>query len=83
MGSGPYRIITNQALFGFDDETRRMKLLEVKPGVTPEEIQELVSFELIIPPDVKEMAEPTDEDLYLLRNVIDAEGYFLKRVIKK
>ncbi len=83
MGSGPYRIITNQALFGFDDETRRMKLLEVKPGVTPEEIQELVSFELIIPPDVKEMAEPTDEDLHLLRNVIDAEGYFLKRVIKK
>jgi len=83
LGSGPYRIITNQALFGFDDETRRMKLLEVKPGITPEEIQELVSFELIIPPDVKEMAEPTDEDLHLLRDVIDAEGYFLKRVIKK
>jgi hypothetical protein len=29
------------------------------------------------------MAEPTDEDLRLLRDVIDAEGYFLKRVIKK
>lgn len=83
MGSGPYRVITNQALFGFDEETRRMKLLEVKPGVTPEEIQDLVSFELIIPPDVKEMAEPGEEDLHLLRNVIDAEGYFLKRVIKQ
>jgi glutaconate CoA-transferase subunit B len=83
LGSGPYRIITNQALFGFDDETRRMKLLEVKPGVTPEEIQELVSFELIIPPNVKEMVEPSDDDLHLLRDVIDAEGYFLKRVIKK
>lgn len=83
MGSGPYRVITNQALFGFDEETKRMTLLEVKPGRTPQDIQDLVDFELIIPPDVKEMAEPTDEDLRLLRDVIDAEGYFLKRVIKK
>jgi hypothetical protein len=29
------------------------------------------------------MAEPTEEDLHLLRDVIDAEGYFLKRVVKK
>ncbi len=83
MGSGPYRVITNQALFGYCDETRRMKLLEVKPGVTPEEIQDLVEFDLIIPPDVREMKEPSEEDLKLLREVIDAEGYFLKRQIKK
>lgn len=83
MGSGPYRVITNQALFGFDKETRRMKLLEVRPGFTPEQIQEMVDFELLIDPDVKEMAEPTEEDLRLLRDVIDAEGYFLKRVVKK
>lgn len=81
MGSGPYRVITNQALFGFDEETRRMKLLEVLPGVTPQEIQDKVSFELIIPPDVKEMKMPTEEDLKLLRQ-IDAEGYFLKRKTK-
>jgi glutaconate CoA-transferase subunit B len=43
----------------------------------------MVGFELIIPPKVPEMAEPTEEDVHLLRNVIDAEGYFLKRVVKK
>jgi glutaconate CoA-transferase subunit B len=43
----------------------------------------MIEFELIIPPDVKEMAEPTEEDLRLLRDVIDAEGYFLRRAIKK
>ena len=83
MGSGPYRVITQQALFGFDEKTRRMKLLEVRPGFTTQQIQDLIEFELIIPPDVKEMAEPTEEDLRLLRDVIDREGYFLKRVIKK
>lgn len=81
MGSGPYRVITNQALFGFDDETRRMKLMEVLPGLTPQDIQDKVSFELIIPDDVKEMKLPTEEDLRLLGE-IDAEGYFLKRKTK-
>jgi glutaconate CoA-transferase subunit B len=83
MGSGPYRVITQQAMFGFDEKTRRMKLLEVRPGFTPQQIQDMIEFELIIPPKVPEMAEPTEEDLHLLRDVIDAEGYFLKRVVKK
>lgn len=83
MGSGPYRVITNQALFGFCPDTRRMMLLEVMPGVTPADIQELVGFELLIADDVKEMAEPTEEDLRLMREVIDAEGYFLKKTVKK
>ncbi|GLI33387.1 CoA-transferase subunit beta [Desulforhabdus amnigena] len=83
MGSGPYRVITNQALFGFDEKTRRMMLLEVKPGLTPKDIQEKVSFELVIPPVVKEMVEPSDHDLSLLRDVIDKDGYFLKKKVQK
>ncbi len=83
MGSGPYRVITNQALFGFDEETRRMVLLEVMPGKTAEDIQELVSFELLISSDLKEMEEPTEEDLRLLREKCDPEGYFLKRKVAK
>jgi glutaconate CoA-transferase subunit B len=83
MGSGPYRVITNQAVFGFDEETRRMMLLEVLPGKTAADIQELVSFELLISPDLREMKEPGDEDLRLLREVIDPEGYFLKRKVAK
>lgn len=82
-GSGPYRVITNRAVFGYDEATRRMKLVEIKPGLSPKDIQELVSFELIIPPDVKEMAEPREEDLHLMREVIDKEGYFLKKKVQK
>ncbi len=82
MGSGPYRVITQHALFGFDEETKRMKLLEVAPGKTPEEIQENVSFELLVAPDLKEMAVPTEEDIRLLKEEIDPEGYFLKKATK-
>jgi glutaconate CoA-transferase subunit B len=81
MGAGPYRVITNQALFGFDEKTRRMMLLEYLPGKSPEAIQELVDFDLIISPDVKEMQIPTEHDLYLLQKKCDTEGFFLKRKI--
>jgi glutaconate CoA-transferase subunit B len=79
MGSGPYRVITNQALFGFDEDTHRMMLLEVLPGKTAGDIQELVSFELLISPDLKEMKEPSADDLRILREECDPDGYFLKR----
>ncbi|HOK05842.1 MAG TPA: CoA-transferase [Syntrophales bacterium] len=82
MGQGPYRVITNQALFGFDEETKRMVLLEVLPGKTAKDIQDLVSFDLLVSPDLKEMAEPTAEDLRLLREVCDPDGYFLNRKVK-
>jgi glutaconate CoA-transferase subunit B len=82
LGAGPYRVITNQALFGFDEETRRMMLLEVLPGKTAQDIQDQVAFELLISPDLKEMEEPDDAALKLLREEIDPAGYFLKRAVK-
>ncbi len=81
MGSGPYRVITDQALFGFDPETRRMMLLEVLPGKTTQAIQEMVEFELLISPDLKEMEMPSENDLQLLRKACDPEGYFLGRTV--
>ena len=82
MGSGPYRVITHEALFGFDESTKRMLLLEVAPGKTPEQIQGKVCFKLLVSPGLKKMKEPTKEDLRLLREVCDPEGYFLQRKIK-
>jgi glutaconate CoA-transferase subunit B len=69
-------------LFGFDENNNRMVLLEVAKRKKPEDIQEKVSFELLISPGLKEMEEPTEEDLRLLREVCDPEGYFLGREIK-
>lgn len=82
-GSGPYRVITNAAVFGFDKETKKMMLLEVAPGLTPDKIQAEVGFELIMPREIKTMEEPKDEDLRLLREVIDPKRYFLGRMVKQ
>jgi len=83
MGSGPYRVITDKAVFGFEGETKRMALLELAPGLKSDDIQDNVGFELLIPPQVKNMKEPSTEDIRLLREVIDPEGYFLKREVRE
>lgn len=83
LGSGPYRVITDQALFGFDEKSKRMKLLEVAKGRSAEDIMYQVGFDLLISPDLKEMAEPNEEDLLTLRQRCDPDGYFLQRQVQK
>src|SRR5277367_7183509 len=43
---GMFRVITELAVFGFDDETRRMKVLALNPGVSREEVQGNTGFPL-------------------------------------
>ena len=72
--SGPYQVISQLGVMGFDDETKRMKLISVHPGVTVEDVVENTGFELIIPDEVSETTPPTDEELRLLREEIDSAG---------
>lgn len=82
LGSGPYRVITSQALFGFHEKSRRMMLLEVARGRSAEDIMYQVGFDLLISPNVKEMPEPDEENLLMLRQC-DPDGYFLQRKVPK
>lgn len=72
--TGPYRVITQLGVMGFDDETKEMTLLRVHPGVTVEEVVENTSFDLVIADDVGTTEPPTDEELRLLREEIDPSG---------
>ncbi|MCK5774177.1 MAG: 3-oxoacid CoA-transferase [Thermoplasmata archaeon] len=75
-GTGPYRVITNLALMGFDEETCRMKLISVHPGVTLEQVRENTGFDLIIPDDVATSPSPTESELTVLRG-IDPDGIII------
>ena len=68
-GSGPYRVITQLGVYGFDEATKRLKLLAVHPGVTVEQIQENSEFEILIPDHVETTQEPTAEERRLLREI--------------
>ncbi|MGI6065825.1 MAG: CoA-transferase subunit beta [Bacillota bacterium] len=83
QGNGPSRVITTKALMGFDDESKRMKILAVMPGETVESVQAATGFTLLVDKDVYEFEPPTVEEIKLIREVIDPYGYFVKKKIKE
>jgi acyl CoA:acetate/3-ketoacid CoA transferase beta subunit len=72
-GSGPYRVITQLGMYGFDEVAKRLQLLALHPGATLEEIGQASEFEILVPAEVAVSREPTDEQLRILRE-IDPQG---------
>jgi len=74
------RVVSNLVVFDFDTPDNTMRLLSVHPGVTVDDVVENSSFELVIDTDVPESRSPTDEELQLIRNVIDPNGIREKEI---
>jgi glutaconate CoA-transferase subunit B len=72
--TGPYRVITQLAVMGFNNDTKEMTLVSVHPGVTVEDVKENTSFNLIVPDKVDVTEPPNQEELKLLRETIDPQG---------
>ncbi|MCD6242986.1 hypothetical protein J7K06_04810 [Candidatus Bathyarchaeota archaeon] len=76
LGGGPSLVITNLCQMGFDEETKRVKLLTVHPGVTVEQVLENVGFDLIVPEHVPQTEPPIYKELEILR-AIDPQRLYL------
>jgi len=77
--TGPYRVVTNLAILGFDESTKVMRLLSMHPGVTLEQVRQNMGFEPLITDKIEETAYPTQEELNILRAEIDPYGIFVKQ----
>ena len=75
-----HRVVTNLAVLDFGGPDHAMRIASVHPGVTVEEVQEQTGFRLCVPDDVPVTREPTDEELKLLREVLDPKGIRAKEV---
>lgn len=78
-GTGPYRVITDLAVLGFHDQTRRMEVRSLHPGVTLEQVRQATGFELGVHEPLATTAPPTDLELHLLRTEVDPHRYILGR----
>jgi len=72
---GVYKVITHLGLFGFDEETRRMRLEALHPGATVEQVQERTDFEMLIPEKIPVTDPPTEEELRILRELDPDQRY--------
>jgi len=68
---GPYKIVTDLAVMGFDDATKAMMVESLHPGVEIDKVQAETGFQLIVPQKVERTAPPTDNELRILREEVD------------
>jgi glutaconate CoA-transferase subunit B len=66
---GMWRVVTDLAVMGFDEETREMEVLALHPGVTFEQVQDNTGFPLRRVPEVTTTALPRSEELALIREL--------------
>jgi glutaconate CoA-transferase, subunit B len=76
-GTGPLYVVSNLALMGFDDETKRMVLLKTQPGITVDQVIAETGFELIIPEHVDTSEPPMPEELRILREEVDRDRLYI------
>jgi acyl CoA:acetate/3-ketoacid CoA transferase beta subunit len=69
------RVVTNLGVFDFNTPDNRMRLASVHPGVNISDITEACSFELVIGDDVPTTRLPNDEELAMLREVLDPKSF--------
>ena len=73
---GPGVVITDKAVFDFDEVSRRMRVRSIHPGSTIDEVLSNMSFSPIVPDDLRETEPPTAEEIRLIHEEIDPEGAY-------
>jgi glutaconate CoA-transferase subunit B len=66
---GMYRVVTDLGLFGFDEETKRMNVVALHPGVTLGEVQDATGFKLAHEGEIAVTEPPTERELGFLRKL--------------
>jgi glutaconate CoA-transferase subunit B len=72
---GMHRVVTDLAVFGFDEKTRRMKVLALNPGVARDEVQDNTGFGLVFDDDLGTTAPPSSHELAVLRELDPQRRY--------
>lgn len=72
--TGPWRIVTAEAMFGFDEATHEMRLDAIAPWTTAEEVLTQMDFRPLIADKLGVMEIPGEQELKMIRADIDPGG---------
>jgi glutaconate CoA-transferase subunit B len=78
-GTGPYRVITDLAMLGYHDTTKRMEIVSLHPGVTLEQVRDSTGFELTARSPLQTTQAPSETELRILREEVDPHRYVIGR----
>jgi glutaconate CoA-transferase subunit B len=78
-GTGPYRVITDLAILGYHEQTKRMEVRSLHPGVSLEQVRSATGFELGVREPLDLTQPPTEAELRVLREEVDPHRYIIGR----
>jgi glutaconate CoA-transferase subunit B len=77
--TGPYRVITDLAVLGYHEQTKRMEVLSLHPGISLEQVRAATGFELGVREPLASTTPPSEHELRILRDEVDPHRYILGR----
>ena len=77
--TGPYKVITNMAIIGYDEETKRMRVESIHDGYTFDDVQKNCGFQLLKAKEIVKTPSPTPHELEILRKEVDPNRYIIGR----
>jgi glutaconate CoA-transferase subunit B len=78
-GTGPHLVFSELGVFDFDEESKRMRLRALLPGITKQKIIDETGFELLMPEKVVTELEPSAKELRIIREEVDPWKIVLSR----
>ena len=77
--SGPFRVITDLAVMGYSETSRRMEVRSMHPGVTADQVRAATGFRLELAGGITTTEPPSVEELRILCEDVDPHRYILGR----
>lgn len=74
--TGPSVVITDLAVYGFEDREMVLKSIHSDAGVTLEQVKAEVSWDIKVSSDLKATEPPTEEELRIFREKVDPQGFW-------
>ena len=78
-GTGPYKVITDLAVLGYDEATKRMQVESLHPGVSLQDVRDRTDFELLVRDPLETTPAPDAAALDILRREVDPLRYIIGR----
>ena len=75
VSGGMFRVVTDLAIMGFDEQSKEMKVLSLHEGVSNEQVQDNTGFDLAFDDTVQTTQPPTPEELAVVRELDPASLY--------
>ena len=75
LGEGPSAVITDKAIFRFDETTKEMYLESIHPGVTVQQVREAIDWDLKVAGSVLITEPPSPEELKIIK-ILDPQSIY-------